>query len=120
MYVSNAKREAASKYLALHHTKKDRKFISRMFNEGRYVPVPSMMAADHCVTGEDGAVTYFGFYYFGSELTVEDIDEYFNDMRVDLPYYDYDCSGRQFTSYLHWHINPCGLVSMVHHLCLDI
>jgi hypothetical protein len=91
-----------------------------MFNEGIHTPVPSMMAADHCISDEDGNVTYFGFYAFGAAYTVEDIDEFFNDMRVELPYSDYDCTGRLFTSYLHWHINPCGFVSMVHHLCLDI
>ena len=120
MYVSRAKRDAANEYLASHNTKEDRKFISRMLNEGQCDPIQSMIVENHSIGDEDGTITYFGLYYFDETYTKEEIDEFFNDLRVELRYSDYDCTGCLFTTYMHWHTNPCGLVSLVHRLCLDI
>lgn len=51
--------------------------------------------------------------------TDEDIKEYVEDMweRINSPY---DCTGKRFTIYIHWHRNPCGLVSFVHYMGIDL
>lgn len=53
------------------------------------------------------------------DATDEELREYFDGMRVviDSPY---DCTGRAFTSHISWHRNPCGLVSYVHAMAVDV
>ena len=70
-------------------------------------------------TGDESMVEY-GFVsreeveeYPSAEECVRDLFE----VRNDSPY---DCSGRFVTGWLHWHENPDGSVSVVHHMFLDI
>lgn len=54
------------------------------------------------------------------DLTDEEINQFFNDEMWVRIYSDYDCTGRSFTRFIHWHRNPCGLISYQHHMGIDI
>ena len=32
----------------------------------------------------------------------------------------YDCTGKAFTQFINFHKNPCGLVSIIHHVGFDV
>lgn len=51
--------------------------------------------------------------------TDAEIQEYFDGMVVEI-HSAYDCTGRPFTRYIHWHRNPNGMVSYVHAMTLDV
>lgn len=55
-----------------------------------------------------------------NDLTDDEITEWFDgNMRVidDSPY---DCTGRVFTRYIHWHRNPDGAISYVHAVAMNV
>lgn len=61
----------------------------------------------------------YGFIVNSEDWTDEDIREWVDEewMRVTSPY---DCSGQTFTYGIHWHRNPCGLISYQHHKSIDV
>lgn len=122
MYISAKERARLNKLLV--EEDKDllkiwKHFVKNKLNEGIFEPVKSMLEQDHVLSSSDGEVTYFGLYNFDDTWTDEDLDEYIDNRRVVINS-DYDCTGLLFTSHIHWHRNPCGLVSIVHTLNLDI
>lgn len=53
-------------------------------------------------------------------LTDDDIREFVDECMMVRIYSDYDCTGRPFTRWIDWHRNPCGLISYVHAMALDV
>lgn len=54
------------------------------------------------------------------DLTDSEINEWINDNMEVRIFSDYDCTGKPFTVSINWHRNPCGLISYVHNMALDI
>lgn len=98
-----------------------------------------LMSCDKVCMEDDGeSWKVYGFikpndilYYFDNpndlgawerymSLTNDDIHEFVNDCMVVNIFSDYDCTGRSFTRYVHWHRNPCGLISYVHAMTIDV
>ena len=53
-------------------------------------------------------------------LTDDDIREFVDECMTVRIYADYDCTGRPFTRWIDWHRNPCGLISYVHAMAVDV
>lgn len=53
------------------------------------------------------------------DWTDEEIKQYADDM-IERIYSPWDCTGKRFTIYIHYHRNPSGLVSFVHYFGIDI
>ena len=71
------------------------------------------------VNPDDGWVQYG--YFDGTNKTDVDVREYIDEyIRVRPPYSAYDCTGRPFTAWIDWHRNPCGLISYINHMRLDV
>lgn len=49
----------------------------------------------------------------------EAVSGYFDSRKLRI-YSQYDCTGKPFTFWLHWHRNPDRSVSFVHQLCVDV
>ena len=54
------------------------------------------------------------------ELTDDEIWEFFDRFVAFGTGRGWDCSGRPFTQYIHWHRNPDGAISYVHKVALDV
>lgn len=54
------------------------------------------------------------------DLTEQEINEWIGDNMFVRIFSDYDCTGRPFTVDITWHRNPCGLISYVHTMAIDI
>ena len=54
------------------------------------------------------------------DLTDEEINEWIGENMFVRIFSDYDCTGRPFTTGITWHRNPCGLISYVHRMALDV
>ncbi len=79
----------------------------------------SMMDDEVCITNRDGESWYLVGLFDPEDATDAEIQEWCDDQVVRI-YSDYDCTGRAFTRWISWHRNPCGLVSYVHAMALDI
>lgn len=98
-----------------------RKFIRDIYaQKPTPEPISLMECARYCYDDTGETYTEFGFLpdhmnSWGDEA----IQEYVNDLReyVSSPY---DCSGQRFTRWIHWHRNPCGRISVVHRLGIDV
>ncbi len=66
--------------------------------------------------GDEGLVRY-GF--LGKDMTDEEIEEELDYMRIRINS-PYDCTGKLFTAWIHWHRNPTGIVTYAHHMRLDV
>ena len=108
-------------------TKKQKRVISRIFNQGYADPEKLL---EFSLTGqsryryiENEETTYeYGFFDFDEECTDEEIDEWFEEnivRRIPSCMY-WDCTGLSFTMNLDWRRNPCGLVSFVHRIGCDV
>lgn len=105
-------------------SKKAKKVLKRMYKKAHPTRENdfgwSLREADRVMTedGEEGWTEY-GFYALDSSMTNDEISEWFEENVVVRIWSDYDCTGKPFTAWLHWHRNPCGLVSFVHYLSID-
>lgn len=91
----------------------------------------SLMDSERFVSDPDGGCTYYGFIIgedFADtydvettfDLTDEEIREWINSHMWISNYSPYDCTGEEFTCWIDWHRNPCGVISYVHRTALDI
>ena len=54
------------------------------------------------------------------DLTEAEVNGWIGDNMFVRLFSDYDCTGKPFTTGITWHRNPCGLISYVHHMALDV
>lgn len=75
----------------------------------------------HVYRDEMGETVYQIGYLCENDMTDEEIRELIHDY-IELPPINspYDCTGKRFTHWVGWHRNPCGLVSFVHSIGLDV
>lgn len=71
----------------------------------------------------DGYVEY-GLYELSEEqerMTEQELrDEIYEAFAIPVWHSQYDCTGRAFTQFISFHKNPCGLVSIIHHVGFDV
>ena len=71
----------------------------------------------------DGYVEY-GLYELSEEqkrMTEQELrDEIYEAFAIPVWHSPYDCTGKAFTEYINFHKNPCGLVSIIHHVGYDV
>ena len=70
------------------------------------------------VHGEWDSWTEFGFLC--GDYSDEEMQEFVDSIRIRPRYSAYDCTGEAFTMWIHWHRNPSGKISIVHHIGLDV
>lgn len=91
----------------------------KVYNKKVGVPPKSLQDDWHVLYDEDGeGWKEYGFFE-AEDMTDEEINEYVEAMRVEI-HSPYDCTGKAFTMWIDWHRNPCGWISVVHRLCLDV
>lgn len=62
--------------------------------------------------------TEYGFLC--GDYSDEEMQEFVDSIRIRPHYSAYDCTGEAFTICISWHRNPSGLISIVHHIGLDV
>ena len=119
--VSKRTQENISEYFAKYgKTRKSKKSISRLFNEGIPEPMYGSLLEYTRICSEDESYTEYGILDPNDfEGGMDEIVEMLEDDKV-INTSPYDCTGRFYTAYQLVHINPTGLVSFVHHLVLDV
>jgi len=85
-------------------------------------PIPSLSNGDariHCDPDDYESWVEYGFIVNSEDWTDEDVMEWVDEewVRVTSPY---DCSYQTFTNGIHWHRNPCGLISYQHYKSIDV
>lgn len=93
------------------------------FNQRPFTPQPSLFGCNweryrHANT-EDGYIEYGYITLHGELYTDEELQDEIDRMTVSINTM-YDCSGELFTYSIRYHRNPCGAVSFVHEMHLDI
>lgn len=68
--------------------------------------------------GEWDSWTEYGF--LRGDYSDEEMQEFVDSIRIRPHYSAYDCTGEAFTMWISWHRNPSGLISIVHHIGLDV
>lgn len=106
----------------MKYTKKQKRFLSKMFNKGEAKPVPSLSEVSRTFWDEASeTVIEFGFMKFDDESD-DEIEWWLHEtMWRYIPDWMYwDCTGCLFTWDISWKRNPNGLVSFVHRMSYDI
>lgn len=76
-----------------------------------------------------GNASYDGYTKYGLYEMTEDqkqmTDEELRDLiyetfAIPAQHSPYDCTGKAFTEFISFHKNPCGLLSIVHHIGYDV
>lgn len=111
--------------------KKERKLLKKFFSQKPIKPMISLSETprQRCKAYyEDGVrkYNYEGLCEYGFlpeplwKYSDEEIKEYIDEeMWVNI-YSPYDCTGKLFTQWITFHRNPCGSVSFVHSMGLDV
>lgn len=68
--------------------------------------------------GDWDSWTEYGF--LRGDYSDEEMQEFVDSIRIRPHYSAYDCTGEAFTICISWHRNPSGLISIVHHIGLDV
>ena len=109
-------------------TQKLHRLLKKIYRQGKPAEHPSLMDCDRYHCGEDDFETCIEYGFLpeklygknSSECLDETIDEWINDYIWRTINSPYDCTGKLFTRWISWHRNPCGRISFVHHLGIDI
>lgn len=86
-------------------------------------PIPPLwdgtIPRHHCDPDDYESWVEYGFIVNSEDWTDEDVREWVDEewVRVTSPY---DCSYQTFTNGIHWHRNPCGLISYQHYKSIDV
>lgn len=105
-------------------TDDEKKVFKRILrNVYKQRPLPEQKPLFHAervqADGDEGVVEYGFITLHGEKWTDDEINEELRTMeRHNLT--PYDCSGQLCTTSIRFHRNPCGAVSFVHYLTLDI
>lgn len=105
-------------------TKQQKRFLSKMFNQGAYEKPKPLWEEDRAICDGsrfDSNVYRYGFIDFEEWMTDDDIDIWFDEyMRIRIPsHMGWDCTGQPFTNWISWHRNPNGWISFVHCVAYD-
>ena len=75
----------------------------------------------HVYRDEMGEVVCDIGYLGENDMTDEEVEEFIHDY-IELPPINspYDCTGKRFTAWVNWHRNPCGYITYVHCIGLDV
>lgn len=68
--------------------------------------------------GDWDSWTEYGF--LRGDYSDEEMQEFVDSIRIRPRYSAYDCTGEAFTMWISWHRNPSGLISIVHHIGLNV
>ena len=102
--------------------KKHKKLFRKLFNQKPAPEVLPLTEKPRCGNYEDEYYSEYGFLPQNTAAWSDDeireyIDEY---IRIPSWWSPYDCTGKPLTCWIDWHRNPCGLVSYVHRIGLDV
>lgn len=103
--------------------KKVRKAFSKLFNQRPWKGIPSLMDEERIGNAtEDGE--YFSLFGFIPEkfnkYSDEEIQELLDECMREEIRSPYDCTGKRFTMWIDFHRNPCGRISYVHRMGIDV
>ena len=99
-------------------TKRQKKKLSHVFKDNRPTSLNhSLLTHWHSVYGDETRTDYTLFDVRG--WSQEQIAEMLRELEVHNNS-NFDCSGTFCTSYIDAHINPTGLLSVIHKLALDV
>ena len=84
--------------------------------------MPSLIDGWHKHFEEDDGECWinYGLFDFPDDYTDDEIRECLHEelwVSINSPY---DCTGKPFTMWIDWHRNPNGMVSVIHHMGLDV
>lgn len=104
--------------------KKEKRLLKKFFKTEQAKPTLSLREDKRTYCADDD---YDGYVEFGFiprdtfEWTDEAVKEWLREY-VSIPYRhsQYDCTGQLFTAWIDWHRNPCGLISFVHRVSIDV
>lgn len=103
--------------------KREKRIIGKMYRQSPWRGIRSLMDEERIGdVSEDGI--YFSEYGFLPEkmnkYSDEEIAEWINENMREEIRSPYDCTGLRHTYWIHFHRNPCGLISYVHSLGIDL
>ena len=107
-------------YLAQEQIK--RRLLKKLYKQKEAQPIKSLADDTRIRYDEDGeGWREYGFYEDEPDLTDEELDKLIWDsLAIRYQYREYDCTGQPFTSWINWHRNPNGLISVINRVCLDV
>ena len=84
----------------------------------------SLMAKPRKWHGSHDGYVEYGLYELDEDqksLSDQELEELvYDEFAIPEWHSPYDCTGKPFTEYISVHRNPCGLVSVVHHIGYDV
>lgn len=103
--------------------KKEKRIIKKMFKQPQWRGIPSLMDEER-LGGFNESGDNFSLFGFlpekFSKYSDAEIRELLNDLMREEIYSPYDCTGKRFSRWINFHRNPCGRISYVHRLGVDV
>ena len=101
-----------------------KKIAKKRFRNCRDPYAASMMEAPRKGNCSYDGYTEYGLYELSEEqksMTDQELrDAVYEAFAIPSWNSPYDCTGKAFTEYITIHRNPCGLVSIIHHIGYDV
>lgn len=107
-----------------------RRFLRKAYRIGHAPALakPSLMEQErlHCGEEDYEYFTEYGFLpekYYGkslNDLSDDQLKDWVEENMVERVNSPYDCTGQRVTCWISWHRNPCGRISYVHRLGIDV
>ena len=103
--------------------KREKRIIKKMFKQPQWCGIPSLMDEER-IGGCNESGEYFSLFGFlpenFSKYSNEEIRDLLNDFMWEEIRSPYDCTGERFTLWIAFHRNPCGRISYVHRMGIDV
>ena len=103
--------------------KATKRFLKKTCGARKPAPTKSLQFEERkrWLEDEESSVEY-GFLPFDwdNDMVKEDVEEWLSENMEIHNYSPYDCTGKLFTKWIDWHVNPDNSISFIHRMGLDI
>lgn len=98
-----------------------KRILKKLNKQKPAAPMLSLMDDLH-VHYDDNYESWYEYgFYDPEDYSDDELDDLLRqELGREYIWTPYDCTGQAFTSWIHWHRCPNGMISVVHRVCLDV
>lgn len=103
--------------------KKEKRILKRAFRLSPWQGIRSLMDEERIGNASEDGEGFTEYGFLPEKLGVysdEEIQEWIDENMWEEIRSPYDCTGKRFSRWINFHRNPCGRISYVHRMGIDV
>lgn len=100
-----------------------KRFLKKTYRQSPWRGICSLMNEERIGNANENGEGFTEYGFLPDKLSVysdEEIQEWIDNNMWEEIRSPYDCTGKRFSYWIHFHRNPCGRISYVHRMGVDV